>query len=144
MAKIIDVYSNDAYYPFTQYCENRGYMEMSDLVKCRFYDLQNESDISPTLASRIKTIYVLYCKQHPNEFITAKKTTSKPAKGSMSEAEMEQMLLLYFQKNADKLIHITDIVKSLGKKVKRQDVLQVLENAAWCKAVDASTFFYSK
>lgn len=144
MAKIKEVYSNDVYYPFIVYCESHGYMEMTDLVKCRFQDLQNESDIPSILASRIKTIYVLYCKQHTSEFIPAIKMASKPSKSVVPEAEMEQKLLSYFQANADKLIHITEIVKALGKKVKRQEVIQVLEKMPWCKAVDDTTFFYSQ
>ncbi len=143
MAKIKDVYSNDDYYPFILYCENHGYEEMTDLMKCQFQNLRYESEIPPRLLSKIKTLYVLYCKAHSSEFIQGIKTAQKTAGKAAPDAAIENELELYFQKNADKLIHITDITKSIGKKAKRNDILKILEAVPWCKAVDSTTYFYA-
>lgn len=143
MAKIKEVYGSDAYYPFISYCENHGFIEMTDLPKCEFHKLQGESDISASLVSRIKTIYVLYCKQHAAEFRPIKKAMPKPLKSLVPDAELEGELEVFFQSNADKLIHIADISKAVSKKVKRSDILRILGSASWCKAVDDTTFFYS-
>jgi hypothetical protein len=144
MAKIKEVYRNDDYYPFTLYCEEHGYLEMSDLLKCEFHKLRSESDISPGLLSKIKTIFIFYSKQHPAEFVTAKKSAQKSAKSSLIDDQLENQLKLYFQNNSDKLIHITDVTKSIGQKVKRVDIIRILGQAAWCKTVDDTTFFYSE
>lgn len=142
MAKIKDIYSNDDYYPFVSYCENHGYSDMTDLVKCQFQNLRNEPDISARLLSKIKTVYVLYGRSHSAEFIQGKKVASKSVKRPLPDAEIEKELELYFQNNSDKLIHIADISKSIGKKVKRNNILRILEQVSWCKAVDNTTFFY--
>ena len=144
MAKIKEIYSNDNYYPFTLYCENHGYIDMVDLAKCEFHKLRSEADVSPVLLSRIKTIFILYCKQHPAEFKTLRRAAPKSIKESLYDEEIEKQLELYFQDNSDKLIHITDISKIISKKVKRTDIIKILSNASWCKSVDDTTFFYSK
>jgi hypothetical protein len=144
MAEIRTIYSNDDYYPFILYCENHGYVEMADLTKCEFNKVQCESDVSPSLLSKIKMIYILYCKKHPTEFIAAKKAASvKPVKSVQVDEETERQLKLYFESNSDKLIHISDITKSIGKKVKRSEIVRILSQTSWCKAVDETTFFYS-
>ena len=143
MAKIKEIYGKDAYYPFILYCENHGYSDMTDLPKCEFHKLQGEPEISQSLLSRIKTIYILYCKQHAAEFMPIKRAAPKPSKSSVPDAEIEGELEVYFQSNSDKLIHISDISKAIGKKVKRSDIIRILESAPWCKAVDDTTFFYS-
>ncbi len=143
MEKIKDIYSNDDYYPFISYCDSHGYSDMSDLTKCEFHKLRSESDISPSLLSKIKIIYVSYCRKHSDEFTPVKKTASKSVKSTMSDEEIEKQLEIYFKENSDKLIHITDISKAIGKKVKRTDIIRVLNSASWCKAVDDTTFFYS-
>lgn len=143
MARIKDIYSSDDYYPFILYCENHGYEDMADLMKCQFQNLRNEPEIPPRLLSKIKTLYVIYCKSHPTEFVQGKKAAQRPAKKSVLDAGVEKELELYFQSNSDKLLHIADIAKSIGKKAKRNDILKILEAAPWCKAVDSTTFFYS-
>jgi hypothetical protein len=143
MAKIKEIYGNDAYYPFIVYCENHGFIEMTDLPKCEFHKLQGESEISASLVSRIKTIYMMYCKQHVAEFRPIQKAKPKPSKSLVPDAEIEGELEVYFLSNADKLLHISDIAKAVGKKVKRSDILRILGCAPWCKAVDDTTFFYS-
>lgn len=144
MAKIKDVYKNDNYYPFTSYCEDHGYDDMKDLAKFEFSKLQSESDFSPVLLSKIKTIYVLYCKQHFKEFVSMKKPAPKQENDSSYNAELEQQLKTYFQANEDKLIRIADVAKAIAIKAKRADIIKVLDEAPWCKTVDEATFFYSK
>lgn len=143
MAKIKDVFSNDEYYPFVLICEQQGYEEMSDLTKFPFHELRGEADISPRILSKIKTIFVTYSRAHAGEFISGKRPARKAAPAAAPEAEIEQELEIYFQNNADRLVKIADISKSLGKKVKRGDLLGILERVPWCKSVDATTFFYS-
>jgi hypothetical protein len=144
MAKINEIYRNDDYYPFTVYCEEHGFIEMADLMKCEFHKLRSESEISPVLVSKIKTIYILYSKQHPAEFRTGKPSAPKPAKSPLFDEQLENQLKLYFKDNSDKLIHITDVSKSIGQKVKRNDIVRILSQALWCKMVDDTTFFYSE
>ena len=142
MEKIKDIYTNDDYYPFILYCDNHGYTDMSDLTKCEFRKLQSESDITPRLLSKIKIIYVSYCKKHSDEFTAVKKPVQS-AKSSQAGQEIQKQLELYFQKNEGKLIHITDVLKEVGKKYKRNDIIKMLNEASWCKAVDDTTFFYT-
>ncbi|HHV32619.1 hypothetical protein [Caproiciproducens sp. LBM24188] len=144
MAKIKEVFTNDEYYPFVSYCEEHGYEEMADLMKFPFHELRGDSDIPPRLLSKIKTIFVMYSKMHSSEFSAAKKpSVRKPVSSPTPQAELEAELEVYFQSNADRLVRISDISKSLGRKVKRSDLLKILEQAPWCKAVDATTFFYA-
>lgn len=128
---------------FIAYCDSHGYSDMSDLTKCEFHKLRNQLEISPRLLSKIKIIYVSYCKKHTDQFLAVKKTASQSAKSSLADQEIEKQLELYFQNNTGKLIHITDISKEIGKKVKRIDVIKILNRAPWCKSVDDTTFFYS-
>lgn len=147
MAKIKEIYSSDDYYPFVLYCESRGFEDMTDLMKLQFHNLRDEPDISPRLLSKIKTVYVMYSKAHAAEFVpgvkAAQKAAKKTASGSFPSAEVEKELETYFQENADKLLHISDIAKCVGKKAKRSDILKILEQVPWCKAVDSTTFFYA-
>ncbi len=143
MAKIKEIFSNDDYYPFLLFCESHGYEDMADLAKCQFQKLRSEADIPPLLVSKIKIIFVSYCRAHAAEFTTVKKSAGKPTKSGLAQEEIQKELETYFQNNADKLIHITDISKFIGKKIKRGELLKILEQAPWCKAVDSTTFFYS-
>lgn len=142
MAKIEEIYGNDAYYPFIVYCENHGFTEMTDLPRCEFHKLIGEPEITPSLLSRIKTIYVMYCKQHPAEFRPVKKAAAKPSKSLIPDAEVEGELEVFFQSNSDRLLHISDITKAVSKKLKRSDIVRILGAAPWCKAVDDTTYFY--
>lgn len=149
MDEIKAVYSNDIYYPFVEYCESQGYHVMTDLARCPFHKLALESDITPGLVSRIKTIFLMYCKKHPEALRAASKPAAKTAAAKKAAApvvcadDMLPELESIFQKNQDKLIHIAEISKAVGKKYKRSDILTALQKANWCKIVDDTTFFYS-
>jgi hypothetical protein len=139
MDEINQIYANECYSVFLRYCELHGYKWMRDLTKCRFEELPERIHISPLLLSRIKTTCVLYFKKHPDCLKAA-----KPKKAAAAPAEdLKDRLLVVFQQNANKLIHISDITKALGKGAKRGDIVQVLECQTWCKIVDGSTFFYN-
>lgn len=141
MAEIKEIYNKDEYYPFLLYCESRGFTDMVDLIKCDFNKLRGE--LSTVLLSKIKMIFVMYCKQHANEFRSAGKTNTRPAKSAVSDEELEKLLHDYFVRNQDKLIRIAEIAKGIGKKTKRTDIIRVLNQAPWCRAVDETTFFYA-
>lgn len=141
MAKIKEIYGGDSYYPFLAFCESRGLEEMKDLTRCPFHRLRAEAELSALQVSKIKAIFVSYVKTHTSEFLLEKKPAPKPA--AAPEIQLELELERFFQSNADRLLRITEITKATGKKVKRAEVLQILQKAAWCKAVDDSTFFYS-
>ncbi len=143
MAKIKDVYSNDEYYPFLLICEKHGCEEMADLQRFPFQELRGEPDLPPRVQSMIKAIFVTYGRTHTAEFSARKKPVRKAVQPAVKEAEIEQELEIYFESNADRLVKITDISKSLSQKVKRCDLLKILERMPCCKAVDAVTFFYS-
>lgn len=68
MAKIREIYTSDAYYPFLCYCESHGYEEMHDLVRCPFARLKDEPDITASLSSRIRVTFLAYLKAHPRIF----------------------------------------------------------------------------
>ncbi len=137
MDEIKQIYANDSYAAFLEYCELHHYKWMRDLVNCRFEELPARMDITPAILNRIKTIFVFYIKKHP-ECLT------KPAqpKAAAPMDHLTDQLLEVFKQNADKLIHISEITKSVGKSVKRSDIIQALERQEWCRIVDNTTFFY--
>lgn len=143
MAKIKEIYSNDDYYPFLAFCESRGMEEMKDLARCPFHKLRAEAEISALQLSKIKAIFVTYCRTHTSEFLLEKKASPRPAAKVVPDAEIEQELECFFQAHANKLIRITEITKATSKKVKRTDVVKILQKAPWCKEVDDTTYFYS-
>lgn len=140
MDEIKEIYYNDSYSAFLSYCELHRYKWMSDLKNCRFEELPELINISPALLSRIKTIYVLYIKKHPECLIGG-----KPAKENSSSTinDLRDQLLEVFQQNANKLIHISEITKAIGKGAKRSEIINVLEHQKWCQIVDNTTFFYA-
>ncbi|MFU0832495.1 MAG: CULLIN-2 domain-containing protein [Oscillospiraceae bacterium] len=140
MDEIKQIFCSDNYEAFLQYCEIHGYKRMRDLINCRFEELPELIGISPMLLSRIKAICVLYFKQHPECFAGAKKQKTNHAAAT---DDLKDRLLVLFQQNADRLIHISEITKAIGKGVKRSDIIHVLEHQKWCKIVDATTFFYA-
>ncbi len=142
MAEIKEIYNNDDYYPFLLYCESRGLMEMADLIRCDFNKLRGE--LSPVMLSKIKMIFVMYCKQHAAEFRCTKKPSVRPSKSAVPDEELENLLRDYFINNREKLIRVAEIAKVIGKKGKRTDIVRILNQAAWCKAVDETTFFYAE
>ena len=116
MAKIRDIYTSDAYYPFLCYCESHGYEEMHDLVRCPFAKLKDEPDITMSLISRIRVTYLAYLKAHPEEFLLEKKkvvaAAARAPKTGLDEAE--EKLRLFFRENADRLIHVSEAVKAIA------------------------------
>lgn len=140
MDEINQIYCGDSYDAFLRYCEAHGYKRMKDLINCRFDELPELIGISTMLLSRIKAICVLYFKQHPECLTGAKK---KKTNNTVAMEDLEDRLLVLFQQNADRLIHISEITKAIGKGVKRNDIIHVLEHQKWCKIVDATTFFYA-
>lgn len=140
MDEINQIYYGDSYSDFLRYCELHNYKWMRDLVNCRFEELPELIHVSPALLSRIKAIYVLYLKKHPECLAAA-----KPAKPKAAPAmeDLRDRLLVVFQQNANKLIRITEITKALGKGAKRSDIIHVLEHQKWCQIVDSTTFFYA-
>ena len=140
MDEIKQNYCNDSYASFLRYCELHNYKRMCDLVNCRFEELPELIHISPILLSRIKAICVLYFKKHPECLAGAK---PKKAKAAPDMEELKDRLLVVFQQNANKLIHISEITKAIGKGAKRSEIIHVLEHQKWCKIVDSTTFFYA-
>nr|WP_319487694.1 hypothetical protein [uncultured Caproiciproducens sp.] len=140
MDEIKQIYCNENYSTFLRYCELHSYKRMRDLKDCRFEELPELIHISPILLSRIKAICVLYLRKHPECLIG-----TKPVKASASPAvdDLEDRLLVVFQQNANKLIHISEITKAIGKGVKRSDIIHELEHQKWCRIVDNTTFFYA-
>ncbi|MBW7572149.1 hypothetical protein [Caproiciproducens faecalis] len=144
MDEIKEIFCGDSYNPFLDYCELHNYKQMSDLINCRFEELPELIGISSILLSRIKAICILYFKKHPEcrTLLRSSKAKTK-AKTAPKTDDLPDRLLVVFQQNANKLIHISEITKDLGKGVKRNDIIHVLEHQSWCKIVDGSTFFYS-
>lgn len=140
MDEIKQIYCSDSYSAFLRYCELHSYKLMRDLTSCRFEELPELIHISPILLSRIKAICVLYLKKHPECLAGA-----KPKKANVSPAmdDLKDRLLVVFQQNANKLIHISEITKAIGKGVKRSDIIHELEHQKWCRIVDNMTFFYA-
>lgn len=146
MAKIKDIYSNYEYEPFLSACQERGLKEMADLRRFPFHTLCVETELSSMTRSKIKMIFVAYCKAHPAEFFSGKSAERGSARAAAAAKEQdgatERVLEAYFQENADKLIRLADLSKTIGKKQKRSDLIRILEEAPWCKVVDGTTFFY--
>lgn len=139
MDEIKEIYSNDSYSTFLSYCERHQYKLMRDLINCRFEELPEIIDITPSLLNRIKTIFVLYLKKHPECLVKAKSTKEKSTRPM---DDLSDQLLEVFKQNANKLIHISEITKAVGKSVKRNDIITVLEHQKWCRIVDSTTFFF--
>ncbi|MCI9272748.1 MAG: hypothetical protein HFE39_02200 [Clostridiales bacterium] len=137
MDEIREIYNREVYDPFLEYCERNNYRTMRDLIRFPFGPLALSKELSPALLNRVKTTFYMYLKKHPE---ILRKAAQKPAADAV---QLEPELKQYFAQNANKLIHITDIMKALGSGCKRVDVQQVLEQAVWCKVVDKSTYFYA-
>ena len=140
MDEIKQIYSSDSYSAFIEYCELHHYKQMRDLRNCRFEALSERIDITPALLSRIKSIFVLYLKKHP-ECLTGVKPAQ--AKTAPPADALREQLLAVFQQNANKLIHISEITRAVGKSAKRNDIIDALAQQPWCRIVDHTTFFYA-
>lgn len=139
MDSIEDIYSNDVYYPFIVYCRAHHYDTMADLRRCNFTYLARAEGITPGLLMRIQSMFKAYCKKHPDLLMgSAPKAVRRPP--VPVSPELCQRLETYFKSKADTLIRITDVCKELA--VKRADAVKALEGMPWCKAVDATTYFY--
>lgn len=139
--RIEDVYSNDIYDPFLIFCQEHRIHTMQDLAKFKFERLSGQEDISPALFMRIKAIFAAYCKKHPDLIIAAGAPKARPAKKPETAApETRLKVKTYFEQHADTLVRTADVAKALG--IRRGEVTRVLEQAPWCRAVDAATFFY--
>lgn len=145
MAKIREIYTSDAYYPFLCYCESHGYEEMHDLVRCPFARLKDEPDITASLSSRIRVTFLAYLKAHPEDFLLEKKkavaAAARAPKTGLEEAE--EKLQLFFRQNADRLVHVSEAAKAIApQKLRRVDIAAILDKADWCRFVDNATYFY--
>lgn len=138
MDEIKQIYSSDSYSAFLDYCELHDYKRMRDLKNCRFEELSEHPDITSALLSRIKSIFVLYFKKHPECLTDAK---SAPVKTVRTD-DLSKRLLAVFEQHVNKLVHITDLTKAVGKSVKRSDIIETLACQSWCRMVDQTTFFY--
>lgn len=140
MDEIREIYSGESYSGFLHYCELHHYRRMCDLVNCRFEELTERAGVSPALLSRIKTIYHLYLKKHPDCLIGKKPAKARPAPDT---GDLAERLQEFFEQNKDRLIHISEISREVGKGIKRGDLLLVLGQQKWCRMVDQTTFFYA-
>ncbi len=136
--EIKQIYSSDSYSAFLNYCELHDYKRMRDLKNCRFEELLAHTDITPALLSRIKSIFVLYLKKYPGCLSDAKPAPAKTVRTD----DLNKRLLTVFEQHVDKLIHISDLTKAVGKSTKRSDILETLSRQPWCRMVDQTTFFY--
>ncbi|MEM1484576.1 hypothetical protein V6615_06805 [Oscillospiraceae bacterium PP1C4] len=146
MSDITEVYSKETYLPFIRYCQQHQYKTMADLEKCPFHLLSGEPGFSTLLVSRIKSVYISFCKTLPKESAAAVKAenyrrpqTSK----AMTEPELVIFLRKYFEENCEKLITLNDAAKAVEGRAKRTDISKILQQVIWCRPVDKATFFYA-
>lgn len=130
---INEVFNTEHYAPFVRFCQSRGMVTMADLVHCPFEQLENEPDIGPGLAMRIKNIVALYRRNHPEEFTLHKK---KPPQ----DAALVNRLQTFFKENPNRILHIAAISKAVG--ARRADILPILTSASWCRSVDHTSFYF--
>ena len=138
MQTIGEVFNTDNYIPFVLFCQGQRLTKMADLQYLSFEKLSQVPGLTPALIMRIKSVYTLYRKNHPEEFIGVK------PKAAVSTAAANQEIIdqveRFFQQNATRVIHVNEIVKAV--RMKKADVLQILAAVPWCKAVDITSFFY--
>lgn len=139
MDNIEEIYAKDIYYPFLLYCQEKKYVTMQDLTRCSFDSLAIRPDMTPLLLIRIKGLYAAYCKSHPDLLLG--RSQPKPKASARIAPSLEEQLRSYFEVHTNTLVRAVDISKDL--RLKRNDVIKTLQQAPWCKAVDASTFFYA-
>ena len=138
MQTISEVFNTDNYIPFVLFCQGQRLTKMADLQYLSFEKLSQVPGLTPALIMRIKSVYTLYRKNHPEEFIGVK------SKAAVSTAAANQEIIdqveRFFQQNATRVIHVNGIVETV--RMKKADVLQILAAVPWCKAVDITSFFY--
>lgn len=108
MDEIEQIYSGEIYRPFLLYCERHHYKTMTDLARCRFDQLAASEGLQPRLVSRIKTMFLMYVKQHTEAFLIDRRvsrpaTTPQKAQGS---SNLEGQLEAFFKQNPDRLIRM--------------------------------------
>lgn len=135
MSAISEVYNKDTYEPFLAYCREKRFETMTDLSNCPFHQLSGVPGISTLLASRVRAVYAVYCKSHAQ-------APAVPEK-AMTEPELVNFLHRFFAENKESLIRLPDLVKAAGGRAKRGDITKILQQVAWCQAVDKTTFFYA-
>lgn len=163
MCDISAFYNKPKYLPFLIYCREHHYKTMDDLVRCPFHLLIKEPGFTSILVSRVKAMYLIYCKTEKGENnlpespepihkqngqpIAAKAVSAAPAVPAAPKVLREPDLVIllhdYFKKNGDRLITIDDACKAAGGRVKRAEITKILQNVAWCQIVDKGTFFYA-
>ncbi|WP_101910448.1 hypothetical protein [Marasmitruncus massiliensis] len=156
MSDISEIYNKPKYLPFLIYCREHHYKAMEDLARCPFHLLTKEPGFTPLLASRVKAVYITFCKAgkntdnmqgqtgecpEPEQPKAAVKAPVLPK--TLSEPELVILLHAYFEKNGDRLISIDDACKAAGGRAKRAEIAKILQNVAWCRIVDKGTFFYA-
>ena len=156
MNDISEIYNKPKYLPFLIYCREHHYKKMEDLARCPFHLLTKEPGFTPLLASRVKAVYITFCKSEKNAgqentSAAGEPSESEPPKAAikapavpktLSEPELVILLHAYFQKNSDRLISVDDAFKAAGGRAKRAEITKILQNVAWCRIVDKGTFFY--
>ena len=126
---IREVFNTEHYIGFVRFCEERGLVNMSDLLRCPFDQLTTELGTGTVL--RIKSMITLYRKNHPEEFIHHKAAGSS----SLSESLQE-----FFRKNPGRIIHISELCKAV--RARKNDIIPVLQQASWCQMVDLNNYYY--
>ena len=72
MQTISEVFNTDNYIPFVLFCQGQRLTKMADLQYLSFEKLSQVPGLTPALIMRIKSVYTLYRKNHPEEFIGVK------------------------------------------------------------------------
>ncbi len=156
MNDITEIYNKPKYLPFLIYCREHHYKTMEDLARCPFHLLTKEPGFTSLLASRVKAVYLTYCKSERNAVQVQEQAVDESAEPerpkaaekapalpkTLSEPELVILLHEYFQKNSDRLISADDAFKAAGGRAKRAEITKILQNVAWCRIVDKGTFFY--
>ena len=138
MQTISEVFNTDNYIPFVLFCQGQRLTKMADLQYLSFEKLSQVPGLTPALIMRIKSVYTLYRKNHPEEFIGVKPKAAVST--AVANQEIIDQVERFFQQNATRVIHVNEIVKAV--RMKKADVLQILAAVPWCKAVDTTSFFY--
>lgn len=132
---IQQVFNTEHYAPFVRFCQERGLVRMADLVRCPFDELAAAPDIGAGLALRIKSMYALYRRNHPEEFAPKKR-------GMDLTSPLAVRVERYFKANGERLLELSEITRAVT--ARRAEVVQVLEKAPWCQTVDATHFYLKK
>ncbi len=106
-------FTAESYRPFLLYCERHHYKTMADLARCRFDQLAASEGLPPRLVSRIKTMFLMYVKQHTEAFLIDRRA-SRPAatqQKAQTTSNLEGELENFFKQNPDRLIRMPEVTK---------------------------------